>query len=78
MKTVAIGSGAMSWGDILEPSLEMANKANVQYISFDFLGELTMSLLYTIRLKNPGGDMFLICYLFSDNFCLCAKRGELN
>lgn len=53
MKTVSVGAGAMGWGDLMEPSVEMARKANVQYIGFDFLAELTMSLLYRMKLRNP-------------------------
>ena len=55
MKTVPIGSGSMAWGDVLEPSVDMAKRANVKYICFDWLAEVTMSILYTLKLKNPKG-----------------------
>lgn len=53
MKKVAIGGCTASWGDVLGPSIEMVNKADVQYMSFDFLAEMTMSLLYRMKLRNP-------------------------
>lgn len=53
MKKVAIGGCTASWGDMLGPSVEMVNKADVQYMCFDFLAELTMSLLYRMKQRNP-------------------------
>ena len=53
MKKIAIGGCGAMWGDLLEPAIDMANKADIQYMGFDFLAELTMSLLYRLKLKNP-------------------------
>ena len=43
MKSVRIASGSAFWGDMLEPAIELAEKADVQYIGFDHLAELTMA-----------------------------------
>ncbi len=53
MKKVVLGSGSAFWGDMLEPALEMAERADVQYIGFDHLAELTMALLNRMKLKDP-------------------------
>ena len=53
MKMVNIGSGSAFWGDMLEPALELAERADVKYIGFDHLAELTMALLNRIKLKDP-------------------------
>ena len=41
------------WGDLLSPAVDMAKKADVQYMCFDHLAELTMSLLYRMKLRDP-------------------------
>ena len=76
MKTVSMGSGAMSWGDIPGPSIEMAQKADVQYIAFDFLAELTMSLLYRMKLRNPeAGYVPDLISFFKELMPIAKKRG---
>jgi hypothetical protein len=42
----------MAWGDILEPSVDMAKRANINYICYDWLAEVTMSILYTLKQRN--------------------------
>jgi hypothetical protein len=51
--SVRIGSGAGFWGDALDPALEALEKGHLDYLSFDFLAELTMALLQRLRSKNP-------------------------
>ena len=53
MKKVRIGCGSGYWGDDLEPCIEIAEKGNVDYLSFDYLAELTMSILRRQMLKDP-------------------------
>ncbi|MEX2356193.1 MAG: acyclic terpene utilization AtuA family protein [Thermaerobacterales bacterium] len=53
MKKVFLGGGSAYWGDMLEPAVELAAKGNVQYIGFDHLAELTMSIMQRIRAKDP-------------------------
>lgn len=51
--SVRIGAGAGFWGDALDPALELLEKGQLDYLSFDFLAELTMALLQRLRSKNP-------------------------
>lgn len=53
MKTIRIGCGSGYWGDDIEPGLEIARNGNVQYLAFDYLAELTMSILRRQMLKDP-------------------------
>ncbi|MDI3317976.1 MAG: DUF1446 domain-containing protein [Bacillota bacterium] len=53
-RTVRIGSGSGYWGSALEPALDLAERGHLDYIGFDYLAELTMSLLQRERLRNPG------------------------
>ena len=51
--SVRVGSGGGFWGDALDPALEALEKGKLDYLSFDFLAELTMALLQRLRSKNP-------------------------
>lgn len=53
-KRVRIGSGSAYWGDIVEPAVELAEKGDVQYISFDSLAELTMSVFQRAKMRDPS------------------------
>ena len=53
MKSVRMGCGSASWGDMLDPAVELAEKGEVQYIGFDHLAELTMSILQRMKNKDP-------------------------
>ena len=53
MKKVSIGGCSAFWGDLLDPVVLMAETADVQYLAFDHLAELTMSLLHRMKEKNP-------------------------
>lgn len=53
MKSIRVGCGSASWGDMLDPAVELAEKGDVQYIGFDHLAELTMSILQRMKQKDP-------------------------
>jgi hypothetical protein len=53
MKSIRIGCGSASWGDMLDPAAELAERGDVQYIGFDHLAELTMSILQRMKTKDP-------------------------
>ena len=53
MKTVRIGSGAGYAGDRLEPALELIEKGNIGYISFECLAERTIAIAQQAKLKDP-------------------------
>jgi len=53
MKTVRMGAGSGYWGDLLEPAIDLAKRGELDYLGFDFLAELTMSLLQRAKRRNP-------------------------
>jgi hypothetical protein len=53
MKSIRVGCGSASWGDMLDPAVELAERGEVQYIGFDHLAELTMSILQRMKQKDP-------------------------
>jgi len=53
MKKLRIGSGAGYAGDRLEPALELMEKGNLDYISFECLAERTIAIAQQQKQLNP-------------------------
>jgi Acyclic terpene utilisation family protein AtuA len=54
-KIIKIGGGQGFYGDTIQPPLEMAQKAEgLNYISFDCLSELTLSILQKDKRRDPS------------------------
>jgi hypothetical protein len=54
MKKIRIGTGAGYAGDRLEPALELMEKGNLNYISFECLAERTIAIAQKAKLVNPN------------------------
>jgi hypothetical protein len=55
MKTIKIGGGQGFYGDTVLPSIEMAQKVEgLNYISYDCLSELTLSILQKDKRRDPS------------------------
>ncbi len=76
MKTIRIGSGAGYAGDRLEPALELIEKGNIQYISFECLAERTIAIGQQEKLKDPEkGYNSLLVHRMEKAIPLAAKHG---
>jgi Acyclic terpene utilisation family protein AtuA len=53
-KTVKIGNGCGFWGDNLDAPVDLACRAHLDYLTLEFLAELTMSILAVQRQKDPS------------------------
>jgi hypothetical protein len=54
MKKLRIGSGAGYAGDRLEPSIELIEKGNIDYICYECLAERTIAIAQQNKLKDPN------------------------
>lgn len=76
MKSVRLGTGLAYWGDTLEPSRAMVERADIDYLCCDHLAELTMSMLANRRSRNPSqGYTPDVIDLLRPIMTRCRERG---
>src|SRR6476646_6077263 len=53
MKRVRIGNGCGFWGDNLDAPIRLARDGRLDYLTLEYLAELTMSILALLRQRDP-------------------------
>src|SRR4051812_43607724 len=54
MKRVRIGNGCGFWGDNLDAPVRLAGAGRLDYLTLEYLAELTMSILAVQKAKDPA------------------------
>ena len=53
MKTIKISNGQGFWGDSLEAPVELVQRGSIDYLTLDYLAEITMSIMQKQRARDP-------------------------
>jgi hypothetical protein len=53
MKTVRIANGQGFWGDSLQAPIEQVRRGPIDYLTLDYLAEITMSIMQKQRTRDP-------------------------
>src|ERR1700730_13888885 len=54
MQTVRIGNGCGFWGDNLDAPIRLAEQGRLDYLTLEYLAELTMSILALQKQRDPA------------------------
>ncbi|HLG14220.1 MAG TPA: acyclic terpene utilization AtuA family protein [Blastocatellia bacterium] len=53
MKTIRIANGQGFWGDSLEAPIQLVERGPIDYLTLDYLAEITMSIMQKQRSRDP-------------------------
>jgi len=53
MKNIRIANGQGFWGDNVDAPVNLINYGNIDYLTLDYLAEVTMSIMQRQKIKNP-------------------------
>jgi hypothetical protein len=53
MKTIKIANGQGYWGDWLEAPIHLVERGPIDYLTLDYLAEITMSIMQKMRARDP-------------------------
>ena len=67
-RTIRIANGSAFWGDSAEAPLELLRGGPLDYLTLDYLAEITMSILQKLRERDPRAG-------FAHDFVSVIKRG---
>ena len=75
MKSIKIANAQGFWGDSVNAPVEMLKYGNIDYLTLDYLAEVTISIMQRQKLKNPNlGYAKDFVDLVTENISLIKKN----
>ena len=56
MKKVRVANGQGFWGDCIEAPTKLIKYGNIDYLTLDYLAEVTMSIMQRQKKKDPENE----------------------
>src|SRR6478735_7733294 len=54
MRSIRVGNGCGFWGDNIDAPIRLAERGNLDYLTLEYLAELTMSILGLQKQRDPN------------------------
>ncbi|HAZ78449.1 MAG TPA: terpene utilization protein AtuA, partial [Porticoccaceae bacterium] len=77
MKSLRIAGASGFWGDAARATPQLLKDENVDFIVYDYLAEITMSIMARARAKNPetGYALDFVSAAMKPNLAEIARQG---
>jgi hypothetical protein len=76
MKTIRIANGQGFWGDWLDAPIQLVERGPIDYLTLDYLAEITMSIMQKQKSRDPNaGYARDFLYVVSRTLPQCIERG---
>ena len=88
MKSIRIANGQGFWGDSVDAPVNLINYGNIDYLTLDYLAEVTMSIMQRQKIKNPDSGGYATDFvklidrtihkILENNIKIIANAGGVN